>query len=138
MSVEFLGIIGIFALLIFLFGGMWLGFAMAFVGFCGLVLVMGFESATMIMATIPYTTLAYYPISAPTPLRFDGCGSGVIRYRKRFVSHGPQVVWSPSRGLGRCHHLCFGRVRRHYRQQFGGAGDIGIGRHSRNEKIQIQ
>ena len=64
MSIEFLGIIGIVVLLIFLFGGMWLGFAMAFVGFCGLMMVMGFENATMIMATIPYTTLAYYPISA--------------------------------------------------------------------------
>jgi C4-dicarboxylate transporter DctM subunit len=72
MSVELIGIIGILLLMIFLFGGMWLGFAMAFVGFVGLVIVMGFDGAVTVMATIPYTRSAFYSISALPLFTFMG------------------------------------------------------------------
>jgi C4-dicarboxylate transporter DctM subunit len=64
MSVEIIGIIGIVVLLILLFCGMWLGFAMGVVGFLGLVYVAGFHGAVKVLATLPYTTVAFYPISA--------------------------------------------------------------------------
>ena len=64
MSVEIIGIIGIGVLLLLLFSGMWLGFAMAFVGFIGLILIVGFQGACKVLATLPYTTTAFYPISA--------------------------------------------------------------------------
>ena len=72
MSVEIIGIIGIVVLMVFLFGGMWLGFAMAFVGFVGLVIVMGFDGAVTVMATIPYTRSAFYSISALPLFTFMG------------------------------------------------------------------
>jgi tripartite ATP-independent transporter DctM subunit len=64
MSIELLGVIGIIVLIIFLFCGMWLGFAMGFIGFLGLVYIVGFDGAVKTLATIPYTTMAFYPISA--------------------------------------------------------------------------
>jgi tripartite ATP-independent transporter DctM subunit len=72
MSVELIGIIGIFVLMFLLFAGMWLGFAMAFVGFIGLLIVMGFEGAVTVMATIPYTRSAFYSISALPLFTFMG------------------------------------------------------------------
>jgi len=64
MSVEIIGIIGIVVLILLLFCGMWLGFAMGVVGFLGLVYVSGFYGAVKVLATLPYTTVAFYPISA--------------------------------------------------------------------------
>jgi C4-dicarboxylate transporter DctM subunit len=64
MSIELIGVIGIIILIIFLFCGMWLGFAMGFLGFLGLVYIVGFDGAVKTLATIPYTTMAFYPISA--------------------------------------------------------------------------
>ena len=63
MSLELIGLIGILVLLVFIFSGMWLGFAMAFVGFCGLVLIMGFDKAVPVLGTLPYTNTAFYAIS---------------------------------------------------------------------------
>ena len=72
MSVEFIGVLGIIVLLILLFSGVWLGFAMALVGFVGLVLVMGLQGAGTVMATIPYTRSAFYAISALPLFTFMG------------------------------------------------------------------
>jgi tripartite ATP-independent transporter DctM subunit len=72
MSVELIGIIGILVLLFLLFAGMWLGFGMALVGFVGLVIVMGFDGAVTVMATIPYTRSAFYAISALPLFTFMG------------------------------------------------------------------
>ena len=72
MSVELVGIIGIIVLLFLIFSGVWLGFAMAFVGFVGLVIVMGFDGAVTVMATIPYTRSAFYSISALPLFTFMG------------------------------------------------------------------
>lgn len=64
MGVELIGLIGVIVLIIFLFCGMWLGFAMGFIGFLGLVYISGFNGAVKVLATIPYTYTAFYPISA--------------------------------------------------------------------------
>ncbi|KPK21506.1 MAG: C4-dicarboxylate ABC transporter permease [Nitrospira bacterium SG8_3] len=64
MGVEIIGLIGIGVLLLLLFSGMWLGFAMGFVGFLGLIYIVGFQGACKVLATLPYTTTAFYPISA--------------------------------------------------------------------------
>ena len=64
MSVELIGFFGILVLLFVIFSGMWLGFAMAFVGFLGLWAVMGFESAVQVLGNLPYTNTAFYPVSA--------------------------------------------------------------------------
>lgn len=63
MSVELIGVIGIIVLLIVIFSGVWLGFAMALVGFVGLTVIMGFDRAVQVLATLPYTNTAFYPIS---------------------------------------------------------------------------
>ena len=64
MSVELIGLLGIILLLFVIFSGMWLGFAMAFVGFLGLTILMGFDKAGNVLATLPYTNTAFYSISA--------------------------------------------------------------------------
>jgi tripartite ATP-independent transporter DctM subunit len=64
MSVEIIGLFGLVLLFFFLFSGMWLGFSMAFVGYLGLIAVMGFHNAGQVLASLPYTTSAFYPISA--------------------------------------------------------------------------
>ena len=64
MSVELIGLIGILVLLFVIFSGMWLGFAMAFVGFLGLTALMGFENAVQVLGNLPYTNTAFYPVSA--------------------------------------------------------------------------
>lgn len=64
MSFELVGAIGILFLFVLMFSGMWLGFAMAFVGLLGLVVLMGLQDAGVVMATLPYATSAFYPISA--------------------------------------------------------------------------
>lgn len=63
MSLEVIGLIGILALLFVIFSGMWLGFAMAFIGFIGLVVIMGFGKAVSVLGTLPYTNIAFYAIS---------------------------------------------------------------------------
>jgi C4-dicarboxylate transporter DctM subunit len=64
MSIEYVGLIGIIVLLILLFSGMWLGFAMGVVGFVGLVYVTGFDGAVKVLGTLPYSNTAFYPISS--------------------------------------------------------------------------
>lgn len=63
MSVEIIGLLGVLVLLFLIFSGMWLGFSMAFVGFGGLVTIMGFGKAVQVLGTLPYTNVAFYPIS---------------------------------------------------------------------------
>lgn len=63
MSPEIIGVIGLIALVVLLFTGMWIGLAMAFVGFFGYVSIRGLEAAMGIAAKIPYTTVAYYSLS---------------------------------------------------------------------------
>ena len=64
MSPELVGIIGIAVLVVLLIARMWIGLAMAMVGFLGLVYLKGFDSAFGALGTVPYKYISIYPISA--------------------------------------------------------------------------
>lgn len=64
MSVEIIGLIGIAILLLLMFCGMWLGFAMGLIGFLGLIYIDGIQGAVKVLGTIPFSTAAFYPISS--------------------------------------------------------------------------
>lgn len=65
MSGEVVGLIGVclIVVLILLFR-MWIGLAMALVGFAGLLYLQGFKQAFGVLGTVPYETVAYYPMAA--------------------------------------------------------------------------
>ena len=63
MSPETVGIIGLIILVILLFARMWIGAAMAMVGFLGFAYIMGIKPAFGVVAQIPFTTVAWYPMS---------------------------------------------------------------------------
>jgi tripartite ATP-independent transporter DctM subunit len=60
MSPEITGLIGLFVLIALLFAGMWIGAAMAMVGFLGYVFIRGIEPAFGVVAQIPFSTMASY------------------------------------------------------------------------------
>lgn len=60
MSPEIVGLIGLLILIGLLFIGMWIGAAMAMIGFLGYALIRGIEPAFGIVAQIPFSTMASY------------------------------------------------------------------------------
>jgi C4-dicarboxylate transporter DctM subunit len=64
MSPELVGVIGIIALIILLFCRMWIAFAMALVGFLGLLYLNDFDRAGVILGTVPFSRVGFYPMSA--------------------------------------------------------------------------
>jgi C4-dicarboxylate transporter DctM subunit len=60
MSPEIVGLIGILLMLFFLFARMWVAFAMAVVGFFGIVYIGGFARAFQIAGSAPYSFIAKY------------------------------------------------------------------------------
>ncbi len=60
MSPEITGLIGLLILVGLLFAGMWIGAAMALVGFLGYTIIMGIGPAFGVVAQIPFTTMASY------------------------------------------------------------------------------
>lgn len=63
MSPELIGLIGLVLLIVLLFSGMWIGFAMALLGFLGFAYLGGIEGAFGVLSTIPYSTVALYGVS---------------------------------------------------------------------------
>lgn len=63
MSPEIVGVIGIAVLMIFLFAGMWIGFAIGLVGFLGFAYLGGIGPALKVLATVPYRSVADYTLS---------------------------------------------------------------------------
>jgi C4-dicarboxylate transporter DctM subunit len=63
MTPELIGLIGIIALVVLLFARMWIGFAMAFVGFAGLIALNGLDKAGIVLATMPFARVNFYPMS---------------------------------------------------------------------------
>ena len=63
MSPEIVGIIGVLLLIILLFAQMWIGFAMALIGFLGFAYLTGLGPACKIVATVPYRVLTDYTFS---------------------------------------------------------------------------
>lgn len=64
MSAEAAGILGIIVLVLLLFARMWIGLAMAVVGFVGITYLKGFDGAFGVLGTVPYKNIAFYPITA--------------------------------------------------------------------------
>ena len=65
MSVEAVGIIGVvFLVLLLLFTRMWIGLAMAVIGFFGVAYLQGFKQAFSMAGIVPYETVSYYPMAA--------------------------------------------------------------------------
>ena len=63
MSPELVGLIGIIILILSLFAGIWIGFAMAFIGFIGFAYLAGIDAALGILSIVPYSTIAQYSVS---------------------------------------------------------------------------
>jgi C4-dicarboxylate transporter, DctM subunit len=63
MSPEIVGVIGLIVLLVFLFSGMWIGAAMATVGFAGYAYIISPQAAFAMISQIPFTTVAWYPMT---------------------------------------------------------------------------
>ena len=65
MSAELVGLIGVAILVVLLlFFRMWIGLAMALVGSIGILYLQGFKQAFGVVSTVPYETVAYYPMTA--------------------------------------------------------------------------
>jgi C4-dicarboxylate transporter DctM subunit len=60
MSPEIVGAIGLLLLIALLFARMWIGAAMALVGFFGYVIIRGWDPACGVASLIPFTTMATY------------------------------------------------------------------------------
>ena len=63
MSPETIGLIGIFILVILLFSKMWVAMSMLLVGFVGCIVLNGFDSASILLGMIPYTTTSQYTLT---------------------------------------------------------------------------
>jgi tripartite ATP-independent transporter DctM subunit len=63
MSPEIAGVIGLVILIALLFARMWIGAAMAIVGFLGYAYIRGFESSFGVISQIPFTTISWYPMT---------------------------------------------------------------------------
>lgn len=64
MSSEAIGAICIVALLVLMYFRMWVGFAMLFVGFWGIVAILGWDIGLAVLGTVPYRNVATYPLTA--------------------------------------------------------------------------
>jgi tripartite ATP-independent transporter DctM subunit len=60
---ETVGIAGIVLMLVFMFGGMWVGLAMALVGFAGCVFLGGMDKALLMLGGTVYHTLSSYTLT---------------------------------------------------------------------------
>ena len=56
MSPEAIGLIGIGILVVLLFSKMWVGMSMMLVGFVGCIILGGYNTASILIGMIPYTT----------------------------------------------------------------------------------
>jgi C4-dicarboxylate transporter, DctM subunit len=72
MSPLEVGIIAIVAMIVLMFLGMWIGMAMAIVGFTAYTYLGGFQSAFTTLSTLPYNTVADYNITAVPLFVFMG------------------------------------------------------------------
>lgn len=94
MSPELAGAIGLIALVVLLFSRMWIGAAMALVGFVGYTYIMGIRPAYAVIAQIPFTTIAWYPMST-VPLFIlmgiilfrSGIGANLYEMAYRWFGH---------------------------------------------------
>ena len=58
MALEMIGLLGTLVLVLLLFMGVWIGFAMAVVGFFGIVYLTHVKNALFLLGSVPYITIA--------------------------------------------------------------------------------
>ncbi len=63
MTPELIGLLGIIALFLLLFAGIYIGIAMAFVGFVGYSLITGWSTGLYLFGIEPYATASFYSFS---------------------------------------------------------------------------
>jgi len=64
MSPEIVGLLGVAVLVVLLFLRVWVGIAMAAVGFLGFAYITNFEYACLIMGSVPYSSIANETVAA--------------------------------------------------------------------------
>jgi len=64
MSPEIVGLIGVGVLVVLLFLRMWIGIAMAIVGFLGFAYITSLKNALMIIGSVPYSAIANEAVAA--------------------------------------------------------------------------
>lgn len=72
MSPEIVGGIAILGMVVLMFMGMWIGLAMAVVGFLGYIYLDGSTNALLNLGTVPFTNLANYNVTAVPLFVFMG------------------------------------------------------------------
>ena len=72
MSPETTGLVGLILLVVLLFARMWIGAAMAMVGFLGYAYIIGLKPAFAVLSQIPFSTIAWYPMSTVPLFIFMG------------------------------------------------------------------
>ena len=72
MSAEMIGFIGLIILILLLFCRMWIGAAMATIGFFGYAAILGIKPAFAVISQIPFTTVADYPLITVPLFTFMG------------------------------------------------------------------
>ena len=72
MSPETTGLVGLILLIVLLFARMWIGAAMAMIGFLGYTYIMGLKAAFGVISQIPFSTIAWYPMSTVPLFIFMG------------------------------------------------------------------
>ena len=95
MSTEVIGLIGIAVLLLLMSARMWIGFAMALVGFFGIVVLRGgFIQALTIMGSSPFNTINSYTMTCVPMFMLMGLvisetsiGRGLYRTANAWIGH---------------------------------------------------
>ena len=95
MSSELIGVLGIVVLFLFMATRMWIGFAMALVGFFGIaVLRGGFAQALNVMGSSPFTTINSYTMTVVPMFLLMGLvisetsiGRGLYRAANAWIGH---------------------------------------------------
>jgi tripartite ATP-independent transporter DctM subunit len=90
MSPEIAGALGLIALVFLLFIRMWIGAAMALVGFVGYAYILGLKPAFAVIAQIPFTTIAWYPMSTVPLFIF----MGIILFRSGIGTNLYEMAYS--------------------------------------------
>lgn len=99
MSTEILGIIGVAVLIILILCKVWIGAALAIVGFLGLVLVSGFDTAMGTLVLSPFSQLDNYTTTAIPMFTLMGMiiaetsiGRNLFTFANRFLGRAPGGV----------------------------------------------
>ena len=64
MNPEVIGVCGIILLLVMLYCRVWVGIAMLFIGFWGIVIILGWQPALGVLGTVTYRQVSSYTLAA--------------------------------------------------------------------------